>query len=328
MNRISIIPLFLIALLSAPALGQDIILLNQDGEKVGVAKDVDSTASNKDVDEKKVPVADDSKPKPQADKGGAKLENGVITVTNADGTTQQFSMSDARSITITRSSKSVVGEDGQQKTVKTGKAILIGPDGVRREIDLGSGGISGGSATKTTAPKTFMIGVSCTPASPVLRSQLQLEDGFGLVITRVLRGGAAEIGGFQNNDIVMFADQKPVGDRKTLSKIVNEAGTDGNKITFTLLRGGEEISATVTPTEREGVNQMMGELGSGLDGFEMDFPGFGPGMDFEFRQLGPGIIIGRGGKGEAEAFAGDFQDQIQRIQDEMEEMRQRMRDRE
>ena len=319
MNRISIIPLFLIALLSVPAVGQDIILLNQDGEEVGVAKD---------VDEKKVPVADDSKPKPQADKGGAKLENGVITVTNADGTTQQFNMSDARSITITRSSKSVVGEDGQQKTVKTGKAILIGPDGVRREIDLGSGGISGGSATQTTAPKTFMIGVSCTPVSPVLRSQLQLEDGFGLVITRVLRGGAAETGGFQNNDIVMFADQKPVGDRKTLSKIVNEAGTNGNKITFTLLRGGEEISATVTPTEREGVNQMMGELGSGLDGFDLDFPGFGPGMDFEFRQLGPGIIIGRGGKSEAEAFAGDFQDQIRRIRDEMEEMRQRMRDRE
>jgi hypothetical protein len=316
MNRISIISLFLIALLSVPALGQDIILLNQDGEEVGVAK----------VDEKKTPVADDSKP--EAGKGGAKLENGVITVTKADGTTQQFKMSDARSVTITRSSKSVVGEDGQQKTVKTGKAILIGPDGVRREIDLGSGGLNGGSVAKSNAPKTYMIGVSCTPASPVLRSQLQLEEGFGLVITRVLRGGAAENGGFQNNDIVMFADQKPVGDRKTLSKIVNEAGTDGNDITFTLLRGGEEISATVTPTEREGVNQMMGALNPGFDGFEMDFPGFGPGMDFEFKQFGPGIIIGRGGKGEAGALGADFEEQMQRIREEMEEMRQRMRDRE
>ncbi len=320
MKRYSIFILAMVALFCVPALGQDIILLNQDGEKVGVAKDVDKKATVDAVGEFKL------------DKGAAKIKNGVITVVNADGTTQEFKMSDARSVTITRSSKSVVGEDGQQKKQTTGKAILIGPDGVRREINLGDGGI-GRSMTESKMPKTWMIGVSCMPASPVLRSQLQLEEEMGLVITRVLQGGAAENAGFQQNDIVMFADQKPVGSRKDLSKIVNEAGAAGNDVTFTLLRSGEEISAIVTPTEREGVNQMMIELGPGFDGLGTGLPSFGPGIDFEFKQFGPGIIIGRGdvdgamlGDGEIPQGFESIEEKMTRIQEEVEEMRRRMRE--
>jgi hypothetical protein len=319
MKRLSILSVCITALLSSSSFAQDIILLNQDGEKVGVAKDVDE---KKIVREKAV-----VKPVDDANKEPAKIENGVVTFVGPDGKVQTFKMSDAKSVTITRSSNTVVGEDGQRKVERRGKAILIGPDGVRREIDLGAGGL-GESVTESKAPKTWMIGVSCQPASPVLRSQLQLDDDIGLVVTRVLQGGAGEKAGLKSNDVLMFADQKPLGNRKQLSVVVNEAGAAGDDVTFTLLRAGEEISLAVAPTEREGMSQMMIELGPGMRGFELGLPGFEPGAEFEFRQLGPGIILDRGLggdlKGLHEELIGDMEEKMQRIQKQVEEMQQRM----
>ncbi|QEG20233.1 PDZ domain-containing protein [Mariniblastus fucicola] len=316
-----ILPLFMVVLCCSSAFAQEIILLNQDGEKVGIAKDLEEKGT---VVGKAIRIDADG----DAEKGSATIENGVITVVKPDGSVEEFKMSDAKSVTITRSSKTVVGEDGQQKLESTGKAILVGPDGVRREIDLGSGGL-GGVVSESKGPKTWMIGVSCQPVSAVLRSQLKIDEETGLVITRVLRGGAAEQAGFAKNDIVMYADQKPVMTQKDLSTIVNEAGAEGLDVVFTVLRGGEEISLTVTPTEREGVNQMMVELGPD---FGQNFPGFGPGMNFEFKQFGPGIILGEGGDF-ADGFGGgirlemmdEFNEKIRRMEERMEEMRRGMR---
>ncbi len=316
-----ILPLCLAAVCSLPVMAQDIILLNQDGEKVGVAKDVDKKKVIKGDDGKEIKVEVKAAP----GKETATIENGVITVVGPDGEVQTFKMSDARSVTITRSSNTVVGEDGNRKVETRGKAILIGPDGVRREIDLGDGGVSGSSVTQSKLPKTWMIGISCKPASPVLRSQLQLDEDMGLVISRVLDGGAAEKAGLKTNDILVYADQKPIGNRKQLSKVVNEAGKAGNDVSFTVLRAGEEISVAVTPTEREGMNQMMIELGR-PGGFGLSLPGLGDGAEFEFRQFGPGIILddfgGKFGAGDLhKELMGDMEERMQRIQEEMEAMR-------
>ena len=315
MRCFSIVTLSLFALCSS-ATAQDIILLNQDGEKVGVAKD---------VAEKVVPKAEGDSAKGEAveakkagENGSASIKDGVITVIGPEGKAKTFKMSDARSVTITRSSKTVVGDDGKPKVMRQGKAILIGPDGVRREIELGEGGL-GGTVVETKAPKTWMIGISCQPASKVLRAQLQLEEDMGLVITRVLQGGAAENAGIQANDILMFAEQKPIGNRKQLSEVVNEAGAAGNDVTFTVLRGGEEISLTATPTEREGMQQVMSDLGGGVRVFE-GFPGMAPGADFEFRQFGPGIILdrGAGGRFDMEHF-GDVRERHREMIEKMNE---------
>jgi len=312
MRRSTVLSLCLVALLSSSAFAQDIILLNQDGEKVGVAKDIEKQTIVKEGDDAKV-VAND------AEKGSATIENGVITVIGPDGKAQTFRMSDAKSVTITRSSNTVVGEDGKRKVERRGKAILIGPDGIRREIDLGGGGL-GGSVTESQVPKTWMIGVSCKTASPVLRAQLQLDDDIGLVVTRVLQGGAAEDAGFKTNDILMFADQKPIGNRKQLSEVVNGAGAAGNDVAFTILRAGEEVSVSVTPTEREGVSQMMGELGPGIQ-LPFELPEIGPGADFEFRQFGPGVILPRDMKDLHTEMMGDMEEKMKRIQEEVDAMR-------
>lgn len=327
MKRFSILSLFVVALCCMPAMAQDIILLNQDGEKVGVAKDV----------EKKTVVEEAVKPKATADakpeKGSATLKNGVITVVGPDGKVTEFNMSDARSVTVTRSSKTVVDENGERKRESVNKAIVIGPHGIRREIDLGSGG-NGGMVSESKAPKTWMIGASCREASTVLRAQLRLPEGMGLVVTQVLRGSAAAQAGLQVNDVLMFADQTRLENRKQLTDFVNEAGAAGNEIPFTLLRGGDEIKVTVTPTEREGVTDVMAELGPRLGGFGMDMPVFGGDMDFEFKQFGPGIIIGRGAGGAGidvekmhREMMGDIETRMKRMREEMKEIQRRMKDR-
>ena len=317
-----ILPLFLIALCSVPAMAQDIILLNQDGEKVGIAKDVGKKEADRRLTV--VPKAD----KAEADKDSASIENGVVTIIGPDGKVQQFQLSDAKSVSITRSSKTVVGNDGQQKMETRGKAILIGPDGVRREIDLGNGGI-GGTTSSAERPKTWMIGASCEPASAVLRSQLVLGEDVGLVVTRVLQGGASEKAGLKVNDILIFADQTSIGSRKQLSEVVNRAGAEGNNISFTILRAGEESNVVITPTEREGMNQIMVEVGPGLDGLGVDFSGMGPGIDFEFKQFGPGLIIGNGPGGFGKLhreMMGDVEKQMKKMQEEINEMHRRIRE--
>ena len=327
MKRFSIISLFVVALCSMPTMAQDIILLNQDGEKVGVAKD---------VDKKTVVDGQAVKPKPASDakpeKGSATLKNGVITVVGPDGKVTEFNMSDARSVTVTRSSKTVVDENGERKRESVNKAIVIGPHGIRREINLGTGGNSGMVSEKKT-PKTWMIGATCREASTVLRAQLRLPEGMGLVVTQVLRGSAAAKAGLQVNDVLMFADQTRLESRKQLADTVNEAGAAGKEIPFTLLRGGDEIEVSVTPTEREGMTDVMAELGPRMGVFDMDMPVFGGDMDFEFKQFGPGIIIGRGAGGLGldvekmhREMMGDVEARMKRIQEEMREMQQRMRE--
>lgn len=316
MKRFSILPLILVALCCCPVSAQDIILLNQDGEKVGVAKDVEG---EKIVgDQAKKPAADG-----EAKKGSATLENGIITIVGPDGKVEQFELSDAKSFTVTRSSKTVVDEEGNRKRESVNKAILIGPDGVRREINLGDGS-NNGSATKAKKEKTWMIGASCEPVTPVLRAQLRLDETMGLVVTRVLRGGNAADAGLQVNDILMYADQKPVGNRKQLSEVVNAAGSAGTDIALMFLRGGEEMSIKVKPAEREDVDE-IGDIGvMKLQG--MGLRGFGDNMDFEFKQFGPGIIIGRGGFGEDGGFEERHRKMIEEQQKRMEQFEKRMED--
>jgi len=168
-------------------------------------------------------------------------------------------MSDARSISITQSSKTVIGEDGKPKIETSGKAVLVGPDGVRREVDLETGENKG---TGEAIPKSWTIGASYQAVSPILRSQLQLDDDVGLVIKQVLPNGAAAKSGLKANDIILYAEQKPVSNQKQLSELINEAGAAESQVSLTVLRGGEELSITATPTEREGMSAAF--AGGGL----------------------------------------------------------------
>jgi hypothetical protein len=301
---------------------QDIILLDQNGEKVGVAKVGEKKEAAKSA--KIVIKKDDKQPADKADSKGkvkATMANGVITIVNEDGSIEEINLADAQSVMISRSSKSVVGEDGKPQMKSTGKAILIGPDGVRREIVLDEDGSS--ESSSANRPKTWMIGVSVQPVSSLLRTHLKLDDGGGLVVTRVFRGGAAERAGILKDDILLFADQKLIGDRKQLAEVVNEAGADGSPLTFTILRSGDETSISVEATEREGMG--------GLQAMDLNIDALGglnglDGLDLEFKQFGPGIIIGDGGEFDLRFEANDrINDRLKQMQQQMDEVRRALR---
>ena len=323
-----ILPLFLFTLGAFPASAQDIILLNQDGEKVGVAKNADDK-----------PVAKDKVVETKPDKGSAKIENGIVTIVGPDGKVQSFELSDARSVAITRSSNTVIGEDGLPEVTTQSKAILVGPDGVRREIDLGDEAM-GRPTADSKQPKTWTIGVSCEPVSTVLRSQLLLDDDIGLVVSRVHRGSPAEKANIKLNDILLYAGQKSIGNQKQLSEAVNEAGAEGNELTFAILRGGEEVSASVKPAERKGSNPMLGKFGPRMGGFGMGLPDPGAAMELEFKDFGPEIIIG---DGDIERLAADelhrklmrdlrenmkdnLENRLEQMREEMKEMQRQMQE--
>lgn len=306
---------------------QDIILLDQNGEKVGVAKVGDKKAAE-DAANIVQSKPGDAKNKVGGNAKGkvkATMANGVISITREDGSTEEINLSDARSVVISRSSKTVVGEDGQQQSQTVGKAIVIGPDGVRREIELNNNGDGvSGIADDANRPKTWMIGVSVAPVSPLLRTHLKLEEGSGLVVERVFSGGAADIAGIKANDILLFAEQKLIGTREQLSQAVNEAGADGSPVNFIILRSGEETSISVKPTEREGI--------AGFGGMNLDIDALGglkglDGMDFEFKQFGPGIIIGgQPGVDMRFEFKNEIDQRLKDMQKQVEEMHRALRE--
>ncbi len=318
--KFSLVGIFLIAI-AAPAMAQDIILLNKDGEKVGVAKDAPEEAKPATV----VP-AETSETKP----AGATLENGVITITHADGTTEEIILANASSVTISSSSQTTVDENGESKIVSNRKAIVTGPDGVRREITLdGDGG-----AQKRAVKKSWMIGLNCTPVSGVLRSQLKLEEGCGLVVSNVLRGGPAEKAGIQVNDVLMYMDTEALGTNRQLTENVDEAGANDQSVSLLLLRGGEEVSVSVEPAEREGVRQILGGGGFGAGAFP-GFPADGfPGFDMKMMQMGTGLILdvdenghivpkfGGEGFGEGAGRIKEMKDRIEELSKKLREQRQ------
>lgn len=162
---------------------------------------------------------------------------------------------------VIRKSFSTVDENGERKTERSGKAIVIGPDGQRQEFDLsddqnmkieipGFGGrlqIPGLDAgTETIA---FTLGCRYSSIHPAVASQLGLESG--LMVTQVPQNSAAAKAGVQKHDILLFADDKQVISETDLNAVVQAAGEANANVALTIIRGGKEISVAVMPQQRK-----------------------------------------------------------------------------
>ena len=176
------------------------------------------------------------------------------------GLPQIFGGGNGSSIVI-RKSFSTVDENGERKTERSGKAIVIGPDGQRQEFDLsddqnmkieipGFGGrlqIPGLDAgTETIA---FTLGCRYSSIHPAVASQLGLESG--LMVTQVPQNSAAAKAGVQKHDILLFADDKQVISETDLNAVVQAAGEANANVALTIIRGGKEISVVVMPQQRK-----------------------------------------------------------------------------
>jgi hypothetical protein len=233
-----------------------------------------------------------------------------VTIISPDGSSQPLPFTGGQSVIISRSMKTV-NENGQQRTESSGKAIIIGPDGKRQEIELdGDSDFSGlgldgflGRGTAVKAGK-FMIGVHCEPIHPAVAAQLDLEKG--LMIKQIASDSPASKAGLQKHDVLLFANDKQLANTADLTQAVQKTGESKSALSLTLIRRGKETTVEVRPTERP-------PSAIGQDLFPND-------MNFQFRQFGPGAVIG----GDLDA---SFQQQMEQMRDRMRQMEQRIQQR-
>jgi type II secretory pathway component PulC len=106
---------------------------------------------------------------------------------------------------------------------------------------------------KAEAPKAGprpWLGIQPEELSDELRSQLDIEEGVGLLVTDVREGSPALQAGLKKNDILLKIDGKPVKGEETLAKFMKSAKV-GQEATLTVLRKGKEQTLKVTLTERK-----------------------------------------------------------------------------
>jgi hypothetical protein len=158
----------------------------------------------------------------------------------------------------------------------------------------------------------FMIGVHCSPVDEALRSHLQMDEGVGLIVRTVTEGSPANGAELQQHDILVYADDTELGTVADLTAVVENAGEEDREITLTIVRQGNETTATVTPEERP--ENSRPEMG----GFRFALPR----GEFQVERMGPGIIMG-GGNGDMENAIKQMREQMQQMREEMNQLMER-----
>lgn len=286
----------------SPATAQDIEFMGKNGEKVELTPKVEAMPG--DPPAITVPLDQPNKRKLRFGNLGD-LRGRTFTVTDSDGNTKEITTDNARSVIVNRSFSTVIN-NGQREVKQGGTAIVVDADGQRYEIDLGQlndDNLEGKpmEAKQVEVKKSYMIGVFCEPVPEMLRSQLDLGEGVGLMVKHVQNGSPASVAGLQKYDILLYADDQSLSTVADLTAVVTETGGQSQPFTLTVMRGGEEMPIEVTATEREMTAGLM--------------PGGLPMGGFEMNDMGPGLI-----------FGGDFDnDMMEQMQNHMQQVREQMK---
>jgi len=195
-----------------------------------------------------------------------------------------------------------------QETQNGGRIVRIGPDdGSQTAPNLPPPGQSTSDVQRPAAP-THWIGLLCGPVTPELRAHVDLPEGQGLLVREVVPNSPAAKSGVKLYDIVLRANDTQLNDMPALVEIVRTEGQKQGQISLEVLRKGQRQSITVKPEERPanvavsprsaGDGGQFGQVPNleGMPEFRQFFEKFGgEGMPMEFRQFGPGMIIGEDG---------------------------------
>lgn len=245
------------------------------------------------------------------------------TVAPADETTTTASQS--VQVTVSSSSTQDSDESEPNKTV-SGKIVVVGPDGERKEYDLGDKlpdnlrlnindltkgiVISGEDLLTGKDTPRFMIGVMCQPASKVLRSHLKLGEK-GIVVTNVSRDMPAALAGVEVGDILIGAGDKEF--RNTADLVAAVADCHGEAITIRRIHSGDVSEVQLTPQKAtnsdaiaalmqgaaeistDDVHGMMQQNRRALEALSKNL------QNSTIHSFGPAIELD-----DAEAFEGDF----------------------
>lgn len=94
----------------------------------------------------------------------------------------------------------------------------------------------------------YWIGVSVADVGEVLRDQLDLQNGLGVVASDIVDKGPAQTAGILKHDILLKAGETELRSAKDLVAAVNKAET--KDLAVELIRKGQRKTITVKPAER------------------------------------------------------------------------------
>ncbi|MCX6980427.1 MAG: PDZ domain-containing protein [Verrucomicrobia bacterium] len=176
-------------------------------------------------------------------------------------------------------------------------------DGAKAEGVVGfGGGIAGvapGQPHIMKREKGPWIGIAMEPVQDVVRAQLSLAPGEGIVIGHVALESPAAKAGLQPNDILLRFEDQILVEPGQLRKLI-AMKKPGDTVKLTVLRKGERKDANVSLIEHEiehgehGPMQWL-QMGPGPQGWQIA-PGANPGArvhEFmkELKEKRPGVIV-------------------------------------
>lgn len=100
-------------------------------------------------------------------------------------------------------------------------------------------------SVQTGGPRHYRIGVTLAEADDVLRSQLRLAAGEGLVVTEVLADSPAAKAGIQRHDVLTKLDGKRLTAVEAANAQIQEI--KDRAVSIALCRAGSEVIVTVAP---------------------------------------------------------------------------------
>jgi serine protease Do len=101
-----------------------------------------------------------------------------------------------------------------------------------------------------------VLGVDVTTLTPELAKEFSIEEGTGLMITRVYKATAAEKAGFRPADIIVKLGDQPISNDSDLRRALHEL-EDNGAVVVELYRKGELKKIKVVPDKREGFGIMF-----------------------------------------------------------------------
>lgn len=147
--------------------------------------------------------------------------------------------------------------------------------------------------------KAAYLGVSTSSVSGALREQMKLQRGFGLVVDTVEETSGAGEAGIQQFDILQKLNDQLLVNTQQLSVLVR-AMKPGEKVSVTLLRGGQPMTVDVTLKEKE--LPVLGEA-TGAFSWNSDAPLAEARMAFP--EMGTLELAPEGGANLLRVFSGD-----------------------
>jgi membrane-associated protease RseP (regulator of RpoE activity) len=161
----------------------------------------------------------------------------------------------------------------------------------------------GQPGSEDSGPK-FWIGLVGGPidADHPLRAHVDIPENQGLLVVNVVPNSPASKAGLKQNDILLRANDNDLSKMEDLVQLVTTEGEKKGQIAIEVLRRGERETVYVTPEERPADAQApQGSFGQAF-GPGFAFPGGGEipqdllrefrNLPFEFRQFGPGVVVG------------------------------------